>query len=138
MFVLLNRLVFGCYIGAGVRMGRGVSLGYGALGIVIHDRAIIGDDVRIGPGVTIGGRSKLNDVPVLHDRCVISTGAKILGPIQIGEESVVGANAVVVKDVDPRTVVAGVPAVCINREIAIADYHDGISSGAPSHPSAAA
>ena len=126
LLALFNRFVFGCWIGPGARLGRRVSLGYGGLGVVIHDRAVIGDLVRIGTQVVIGGRSKLADVPVIGDRCVISTGAKVLGPIRVGDESVIGANAVVVDDVEARTVVAGVPARVLKRDIDIRHYHDGL------------
>lgn len=126
LIALLNRFVFGCWIGPGARLGKRISLGYGGMGIVIHDKAVVGDDVRIGTHVVIGGRSKHPDVPVIGDRCVIATGAKLLGPLRIGQESVVGANAVVVKDVAPRTVVGGVPARVLRTDIDIRDYHDGM------------
>jgi serine O-acetyltransferase len=124
--VLLNRLVFGCFVGSGARIGRRVSLAYGGLGIIVHDKAVIGDDVRIGAHVVIGGRSKMKDVPVIGDRVVIATGAKVLGPIRIGDEAVIGANAVVITDVEARTVVAGVPARVVKRGIDIRRYHDGL------------
>jgi serine O-acetyltransferase len=129
VFVGLNRVLFGCYIGAGARIGRGVSLGYGGLGVVIHDKAVIGQLVRIGANVTIGGRSKHPEVPVIGDRVVISTGAKILGPLRVGDEAVIGANAVVIRDVEARTVVGGVPARVLKAEIDIRDYHDGLERG---------
>lgn len=126
LIALFNRFVFGCWIGPGAQLGKRISLGYGGMGIVIHDKAVVGDDVRIGTHVVIGGRSKHPDVPVIGDRCVIATGAKLLGPLRIGPESVVGANAVVVKDVAPRTVVGGVPARVLRTDIDIRDYHDGM------------
>lgn len=127
---LFNRFVFGCWIGPGARLGRNVSLGYGGMGIVIHDRAVLGDDVRIGTQVVIGGRSKMHDVPVIGHRCVIATGAKILGPIVIGDDAVVGANAVVIDDVQPGTVVGGVPARVLKRGVDIRDYNDGLERAA--------
>lgn len=126
LFVALNRFVFSCFIGPGARIGRGVSLGYGGLGVVIHDRCVIGELARIGVGVVIGGRSKHYAVPIIGDRCVISAGAKVLGAITIGDESVIGANAVVVHNVAARTVVGGVPARVLKTEIDIRDYHDGL------------
>lgn len=126
LIALVNRFVFGCWIGPGARLGRRVSLGYWGMGIVIHDAAVLGDDVRVGTHVVIGGRSKHPAVPVIGDRCVISSGAKLLGPLRIGDEAVIGANAVVVKDVEPRTVVGGVPAKVLKTGIDIRDYHDGL------------
>lgn len=58
LIALVNRFVFGCWIGPGARLGRRVSLGYWGMGIVIHDAAVVGDDVRIGTHVVIGGRSR--------------------------------------------------------------------------------
>lgn len=126
LVVWFVRIVFGCYVGAGAKIGKGVVIGYGGMGVVIHDKAVIGDLVRIGSHVVIGGRSKMPDVPVIEDRVVISAGAKVLGPIRIGRESVVGANAVVVADVAPRTVVGGVPARVLKTDIDIRRYHDDL------------
>lgn len=126
LLVLAGRILFHGYVGAGARIGRRVSLGYWGLGIVIHDRAVLGDDVRVGAGVVIGGRSKLHGVPVIGDRVVLGAGAKVLGPITIGDEAVIGANAVVVTDVEARTVVGGVPARVLRREIDVRDFHDGL------------
>jgi len=106
----LMRIAFAVSLPPSVRLGRGVLLGYSGLGIVIHARAVIGDRVVIGSGVTIGGRSGLHDVPIIEDDVDIGTGAKVLGPIRVGRGAVIGANAVVIHDVPPHAVVAGVPA----------------------------
>ena len=99
--MLLNRLVFGCYLAERGSGGACRSRTAGP-GIIVHDKAVIGDDVRIGAHVVIGGRSKMKDVPVIGDRVVIAAGAKVLGPIRIGDESVIGANAVVIADVEAQ------------------------------------
>ena len=116
------RLLFGCQIGNGAQIGRGVALGYGGLGIVIHKRAIIGNNVSIGTCVTIGGTTKKHRVPIIGNNCIIGSGAKILGPIKIGDNVVVGANAVVIDDVPDNSVVVGVPAKVIKQHINIRDY----------------
>ena len=103
-------------------IGEGVELAYGGLGVVLHERCKIGKFVSIGHQVTIGGRSRRWGVPVIEDRCVIGAGAKILGPISIGEGAVVAANAVVLEDVQPRSVVAGMPARVVRTDIDIHDY----------------
>ena len=74
------------------------------MGVVIGETAEIGEDVMIYHGVTLGGRSlaKVKRHPTIEDRVVIGAGAKILGPITIGRDSAVGANAVVVKDAPGR------------------------------------
>jgi len=67
--------------------------------------------------LTIGGRLKISGVPVIGNDVYIATGAKILGPITIGNNSVVGANAVVIHNVPENTVVAGLPAKVIESNI---------------------
>lgn len=96
-------------------IGEGTVLGYGGLGIVIHERARIGRNCLISQQVTIGGRSGREGVPVIGDHVRIGAGAKILGDLRIGDHAVVGANAVVTRDVAPGAVVAGVPARELRR-----------------------
>ncbi len=104
------RIIFSCQIGLGAVIGEDVDLGYGGLGVVIHPRAIIGDKVSIGSCVTIGGRSGKFQVPVISDGCDIGSGAKILGPVKIGKNCSIGANAVVLHDVPDNHIAVGVPA----------------------------
>ena len=102
-----------------VTVGRGTWFNNYGMGIVVHRRATIGRDCMIGQHVTIGGRSGHYEVPVLGNNVVVGCGAKILGPIKVGDHAVVGANAVVIHDVPPHAVVAGVPARIIkNRDTA--------------------
>ncbi|MCF6235457.1 MAG: serine acetyltransferase [Gammaproteobacteria bacterium] len=119
---LFIRLLFGCQIGVETKIGKNVDLGYGGLGVVIHKRAVIGDNVSIGSGVTIGGTTKKYDVPIIGDNTIISTGAKILGPIEIGKNCVIGANSVVLKSIPNNCVAVGSPAKIIKRNIDIENY----------------
>ena len=119
---LFIRLLFGCQIGVGTKFGKNVSLGYGGLGVVIHARAVIGNNVRIGTCTTIGGTTKKYEVPIIGDNTIISTGAKILGPIRIGINCVIGANSVVIDNIPDDCVAVGVPAKIIKTHIDIADY----------------
>lgn len=120
--ILFVRLLFGCQVSLGAKIGKGTVLGYGGLGIVIHDRAVIGENVMVGSGVTIGGTSKIYEVPVIGDMTMIAPGAKILGPVSIGKNCVIGANAVVLKDVPDNTIVGGIPAKVLKSDIDISDY----------------
>lgn len=81
-------------------------------GIVIHGNAVIGDHCVIRQGVTIGNRtnSAPYDAPVIGNNVSIGAGAKILGKITIGDNAIIGANAVVIKDVADGITVVGVPA----------------------------
>jgi serine O-acetyltransferase len=110
LIYVFNRLVFSAVIPPSVRIGRDVILGYQGLCIVIHRRVVIGDNVVISPGVTIGGRSELLDVPVIESDVLIGAGAKILGPVRIGRGAKIGANAVVLQDVPAGAVAVGIPA----------------------------
>ncbi len=118
------RILFGCYIGLGAKIGKGTVLGYGGLGVVIHHRSTIGKNVIINTGVTLGGTSKKYEVPTIGDNCIISTGAKIIGSVNIGNNCIVGANAVVLTDIPDNCVVVGIPAKIIKRNINIFDYRD--------------
>jgi serine O-acetyltransferase len=106
----INRILFSVVLPPTVRVGRGVVLGYSGLGTVIHARAVIGDRVVVGPNVTIGGKTPHLEVPVIEDDVDIGAGACVIGPVRVGRGAVIGANAVVVKDVPAGAVVGGVPA----------------------------
>jgi len=120
--IVFVRLLFGCQITLGAKLGKGTVLGYGGIGVVIHDRAVLGENVMVGAGVTIGGTSKIYEVPVIGDNTVIAPGAKILGPVKIGKNCVIGANAVVLKDVPDNTIVGGIPAKVLKTDIDISIY----------------
>lgn len=91
-------------------IGRGVFIDHGE-GVVIGETAEIGNNVVIYQGVTLGGtgKDKGKRHPTVHDNVMISAGAKVLGPITIGEGSKIGAGSVVLKDVPPHSTVVGVP-----------------------------
>ncbi|OBP14292.1 serine acetyltransferase [Rheinheimera sp. SA_1] len=120
---VLIRLVHNCAVYSETSIGTGTAFGYGGIAVVIHKRSIIGNNCMIGSNVTIGGRSKSADVPVIGDNVYIATGAKILGSVRIGNNVVVGANAVVITDVPANCVVAGVPAKIIRQNIDPKDYY---------------
>jgi serine O-acetyltransferase len=110
LLTLFNRVVFAVQLPAATQLGRGVRLNYSGLGTVLHPRAVIGARVEIGPGVVIGGRSEIWEVPVIEDDVHIGVGAKVLGPVRVGRGAIIGANAVVLHDVPAGAVVAGIPA----------------------------
>ncbi|MGI6657053.1 MAG: serine O-acetyltransferase [Desulfobulbus sp.] len=118
------RLLFGCQLGCRTKLGENVILGYGGLGVVIHERCVIGNNVMIGTCVTIGGTTKKYDVPVIGDNTIISTGAKVLGPVKVGRNCVIGANAVVLSDIPDNSLVVGIPAKVIKNGIDIRDYRE--------------
>jgi serine O-acetyltransferase len=110
---LVHRMIFilaGAVVPMSAEIGEGSLLAYGGVGVVLHQNARIGRGVTISPQVLLGGRCGHTGVPVIEDDCHIGAGAKILGPVRVGRGARVGANAVVLQDVAPFTVVAGVPA----------------------------
>lgn len=104
------------YVPVEAEIGEGTVLGYGGMGVVIHEDAKIGRHCLISQQVTIGGRSGQQGAPVIGDFVRIGAGAKILGNIRIGNFAVIGANAVVTKDVPEGAVMAGVPARELRRD----------------------
>jgi len=105
------RALTGVEIHPGARIGRRLFIDHG-MGVVVGETAVVGDDVVLFHTSTLGGRSMKRGKrhPTLGDRVVVGAGAKILGPVWIGDDVQVGANAVVVKDVPAGAVAVGVPA----------------------------
>ncbi len=85
-------------------------------GIVIGSGSVIGNNVSIYQGVTLGRKNQLEDAyPTIEDNACLYAGAKILGPIRIGRNAIIGANAVVTKDVPDNMIAFGVPAKTLSR-----------------------
>ena len=112
----LTRILTGVDIHPGAILGPGLFIDH-ATGVVIGETAEVGDDVTIYHGVTLGGsgRDTGKRHPTIGDRVIIGAGAKVLGAIKIGDDSRIGANAVVVKEVPASAVVVGVPGQIISR-----------------------
>jgi serine O-acetyltransferase len=115
----LTRFLTGIEIHPGAGIGRRFFIDHG-MGVVIGETTEIGDDVMVYHGVTLGGRSmeKGKRHPTIGDRVTIGAGAKILGPVHIGDDSAIGANAVVTHDVAPESIATGIPAVVRPRAAA--------------------
>jgi serine O-acetyltransferase len=104
------RVTTGVEIHPAARVGRALFIDHGA-GVVVGETAEIGDDVTLYQGVTLGGtgfqRGKRH--PTVGDNVVIGSGAKVLGPVQVGNCSKIGANSVVIHDVPENSTVVGNP-----------------------------
>lgn len=103
------RLVYSCDIPYTCQLDDGVVLCHNALGVVLHDKAIVGSNTRIYQNVTIGGRHGRGS-PVIGKNVLIGAGACILGGVHVGDNAVIGANAVVIHDVPDFAVIGGNPA----------------------------
>jgi serine O-acetyltransferase len=107
----LARWLTGIEIHPGARIGRRFFIDHG-MGVVIGETAEVGDDVTLYHGVTLGGTTwnKGKRHPTLGTGVVVGAGAKILGPIHVGDGAKVGSNAVVVRDVPSGCTAVGIPA----------------------------
>lgn len=116
-------LIYNSSVPMSVEIGEGTEFAHGGIGVVLHASCRIGKNVMIGQQVTIGGRSGFTEAPVIEDNCFLGAGAQVLGPIRIAAGSQVGANAVVIRDVPPGSVVAGVPARLIRSNMNMKQYN---------------
>ena len=132
----LSRFLTGIEIHPGAKIGKNLFIDHG-MGVVIGETSEIGDNVTIYHMVTLGGiapsidsnsQREVKRHPTLKDNVVVGSGAQILGPVTIGENSKIGANAVVTKDVEPNSIMIGIPA----KNVGTADKEfkpDGIAPG---------
>lgn len=106
----LSRSVTGVEIHPGARIGHGIFIDHGA-GVVIGETAEIGENVTLYQGVTLGGTGFQSGKrhPSVGDNVTIGSGAKLLGPLTVGDNAKIGANTVVVEDVPPNSTVVGNP-----------------------------
>jgi serine O-acetyltransferase len=116
MISQLARFLTGIEIHPGARIGMGAFIDHG-MGVVIGETAIVGEYVLIYQGVTLGGTGKQSGKrhPTLGDNVVIGAGAKVLGNIEIGSNSRIGAGSVVLKCVPPDCTVVGIPGRIVHR-----------------------
>ena len=132
------RWVTGIEIHPGAVIGRRFFIDHG-MGVVIGETAIIGDDCMLYHGVTLGGTTwdKVKRHPTLKNGVVIGAGAKILGPITLGENVRVGSNSVVVRSIDDNETVVGIPGRIVRKKAEDGDSFDSYaanSSGTSNDP----
>ena len=120
----ISRLFTGIEIHPAAKIGKNLFIDHG-LGVVIGETSKIGNNVTLYHAVTLGGVSPSIDSnsqrlvkrhPTLKDEVVVGSGAQILGPIVVEENAIVGANAVVTKDVPKNAVMVGIPAKNVNKD----------------------
>lgn len=122
IFMIFNRIIWGAYIPPSCTIGVNCKFGYGGNGVVIHARAVLGSNCIINPGVTIGGKSKIYEVPIIGNNVYIGSGAKILGNVKVGSDVIIGPNSVVLEDVPTGSIAVGIPAKIIRKNIKMEDY----------------
>ena len=116
-FRKLARLITGIEIHPGAQIGRRFFIDHG-MGVVIGETTIVGDDVTLYQGVTLGGTGKESGKrhPTIGNNVVIGAGAKVLGNITVGENCRIGSGSVVLRDVPDNSTVVGVPGHIVFRE----------------------
>lgn len=113
MYQHIIRLLYSADIPYTVKLGKNADLMHGGLGTVIHENAVVGDNCKIYQHVTLAGND--NGAPIIGNNVLIGTGAFLLGPIKVGDNAKIGANAVVLTDVPANATAVGVPAKIIER-----------------------
>ncbi|WP_053955621.1 serine O-acetyltransferase [Inediibacterium massiliense] len=131
-FVVLARLISqisrfftGIEIHPGATIGKRLFIDHG-MGVVIGETAEVGNDVTIYQGATLGGTGKEKGKrhPTIGDNVVISSGAKVLGPFKVGDNSKIGSGSVVLKEVPPNCTVVGVPGrIVVKDNVKIRSMH---------------
>lgn len=117
LIFILSRVMFSVELNYKAKIGPGFMLAHG-VGTVIGGDVVIGDNVMISQGVTLGTNfsrvrvvdSQERTQPIVGNECFILAGAKVVGPVIVADKTIVGANAVVTKDTLPNSVYAGIPA----------------------------
>lgn len=113
------RFLTGIEIHPGATIGKRFFIDHG-MGVVIGETTIIGDDCILYQGVTLGGvgtgEHKVKRHPTLRDNVMISSGARIIGDVTIGDNSIVGASSVVLKDVPANCTVIGIPGRIVKKD----------------------
>ena len=114
----LGRFITGIEIHPGAKIGRRLFIDHG-MGVVIGETASIGNDCTIYHGVTLGGtgKDKFKRHPDLGNRVMVGCGAKILGPIKIGNNVKIGANSVVTKQIPNNVTVVGIPGKIVEKPV---------------------
>ncbi len=107
----------GIEIHPGAKIGKGLFIDHGS-GVIIGETTVIGDNVTLYQGVTLGGTGKETGKrhPTLEDNVMVSAGAKLLGSFTVGENSKIGAGAVVLQEVPPNCTVVGIPGRVVKRK----------------------
>lgn len=113
----LNNFLHNSHIPHTASIGENCEFAYGGIGVVLHDKSVLGKNCMIGQNCTIGGRKGHGGPPIIGDNVYIAAGARLIGSFKIGNNVIIGANSVVLTDIPDNCVVAGVPAKIIKSNV---------------------
>ncbi|MBL1270845.1 MAG: hypothetical protein COB25_000210 [Oceanospirillales bacterium] len=119
---ILIRLIWSAHLAPEAKIASSTHFAHNGLGVIIHPLSEIGENCWIGPHIVLGGKAPIIGAPTLGKNVTLHAGAKIIGKIHIGDGSIIGANAVVTKDIGPNCVAVGVPAEILKSNIDANDY----------------
>lgn len=118
IYKYITDIILGCEIPASTNIGKGLIIHHGRA-TVLNKQVVLGNNVTLKHNTTIGNKEDLDGAdlgsPIIKDNVIIGPNSVILGPITIGQNSIIGAGSVVVKDVEPYSIVAGNPAKLIRK-----------------------
>ncbi|MCP3142701.1 serine O-acetyltransferase [Pyxidicoccus xibeiensis] len=106
-----------CHVDQDARLHASVELGYGGLGVVVAPGVEVGEGSFLSQNVTVEPKPGVAGAPRIGRNVYVASGAKIVGPVTVGDGAVIGANAVVTSDVAPGAVVAGIPMRELKRKV---------------------
>lgn len=115
IWLKISQIISGLSLPVGLKIGRGLFISHSG-SIIINAQCVIGDNINLAPGTVIGFGIKtgIEGYPKIGNRVFIGPGAKFFGPITIGDDVMIGANAVVTSDVPDNAVVVGIPAKIVS------------------------
>lgn len=119
---LAIRIICSAHLPPAAKISPSTHFSHNGLGVIIHPLSEIGANCIIGPHVVLGGRAPLHGAPILSENVTVHAGAKLIGDIHIGDGCVIGANAVVTKNLPSNCVAVGIPAEIIKTDIDPAKY----------------
>ena len=126
---LFGRLVFRCWIPGSASIGKNFKVGYWGIGLIIHSRAVIGDNCLVAQNVTIGRNFGNREVPQIGNDVYVGTGRVVFGEIKIGNNVIIGANTVVNKSVPDNSTVVGNPMRIISSDRKVKYYEIDVLKG---------